>query len=90
MEPHPQSPDRNLAMELVRGTEAAALARCDGVVNRAALDTRGFRFGKLTDYRDASFLPGGAKYGDLPGMLSLAAPTKLWLGGKMVGTVAQS
>ena len=26
MEPQPQSPDRNLAMELVRGTEAAALA----------------------------------------------------------------
>jgi fructose-1,6-bisphosphatase II len=26
MDPHPQSPDRNLAMELVRGTEAAALA----------------------------------------------------------------
>jgi len=26
MEPEPQAPDRNLAMELVRGTEAAALA----------------------------------------------------------------
>ena len=29
-------------------------------VNRAAIDTRGFRFGKLTDYLDANFLPGGA------------------------------
>jgi hypothetical protein len=61
---------------------AAALARCEGAVSRAAIDTRGFRFGKLTDYRDVNFLPGGAKYGDLPGMLSLAAPTKLWLGGE--------
>jgi dienelactone hydrolase len=61
---------------------AAALARCGGAVDRAAIDTQGFRFGKLTDYRDANFLPGGAKYGDLPGMLSLAAPAKLWLGGE--------
>jgi hypothetical protein len=51
-------------------------------VNRAAIDTGGFRFGKLTDYRDANFLPGGAKYGDLPGMLSLAAPAKLWIAGE--------
>src|SRR5439155_3613756 len=43
---------------------AAALARCGGAVDRAAIDTRGFRFGKLNDYLDPSFLPGGAKYGD--------------------------
>src|SRR3954453_7576900 len=61
---------------------AAALARCGGAVNRAAIDTRGFRFGKLTDYLDANFLPGGAKYGDLPGLLSLAAPAKLLIAGE--------
>ena len=42
----------------------------------------GFRFGKLTDYRDVSFLPGGAKYGDVPGLLALNAPGKLWVGGE--------
>src|SRR5205814_10396686 len=61
---------------------AAALARSGGAVTRAALNTGGFRFGKLMDYLDANFLPGGAKYGDLPGLLSLAAPTKLWLAGE--------
>jgi hypothetical protein len=61
---------------------AVALALCGSTVDRAALDTQGFRFGKLTDYLDVDFLPGGAKYGDLPGFLSLAAPTKLWLAGE--------
>ncbi|NDB77334.1 MAG: acetylxylan esterase, partial [Verrucomicrobia bacterium] len=42
----------------------------------------GFRFGKLLDFRDPSFLPGGAKYGDVPGLLALNAPAKLWIGGE--------
>jgi hypothetical protein len=67
---------------------AVALSQCGGVVNRAVLDTRGFRFGKLTDYLDVSFLPGGAKYGDLPGFLSLAAPAKLWLAGETAESAA--
>jgi hypothetical protein len=67
---------------------AVALSQCGGVVNRAALDTHGFRFSKLTDYLDVSFLPGGAKYGDLPGFLSLAAPAKLWLTGETADSAA--
>ena len=46
------------------------------------VDTAGFRFGKLTEIHDVNFLPGGAKYGDLPGMLALGAPGKLWLAGE--------
>ena len=61
---------------------AAALAQADGAVARAALDTGGFRFAKLRSLGDLNFLPGGAKYGDLPGMLALAAPTELWLAGE--------
>src|SRR5262249_25078765 len=71
-----------IALDGTAPIAAVALARSGGGVNRAALDTRGFRFGKLTDYLDANFLPGGAKYGDLPGLLSLAAPAKLWLAGE--------
>jgi dienelactone hydrolase len=67
---------------------AAALARCGGTVTRAAVATRSFRFGKLTDYLDANFLPGGAKYGDLPGLLSLAAPTKLLVTGETADSAA--
>ena len=55
-------------------------------MQRAAIDTQGFRFLKVNDYLDANFLPGAAKYGELPGLLSLAAPTKLW----MPGETAQS
>ena len=42
----------------------------------------------LADYLDASFLPGGAKYGDLPGLLSLAAPARLWLAGESADSAA--
>jgi hypothetical protein len=46
------------------------------------VDTNGFRFGSLTDYRNPDFLPGGAKYGDLPGIVSLTAPDKLMVLGE--------
>ena len=43
--------------------------------------TAGFRFAQLKDVHDAKFLPGGAKYGDLPGLidgLPLAASAVRW------------
>lgn len=61
---------------------AAARAQARDAVDRAVVDTRGFRFGMLNDYQSPNFLPGGAKYGDLPGFLSLSAPDKLWLAGE--------
>ncbi len=61
---------------------AAARALCGDVIYRAAIDTGGFRFGKLTDFHDVNFLPGGAKYDDVPGLLALSAPEKLWLAGE--------
>ena len=64
---------------------AAARSQAGGLVRRAAIDTHGFRFGKLLDYRDVMFLPGGAKYGDLPGMLALSAGEDVWLAGEGEG-----
>jgi hypothetical protein len=61
---------------------ALALSQAAGSVRRAAIDTHGFRFEGVPHYLDAEFLPGGAKYGDIPGFLALAAPTKLWLAGE--------
>jgi hypothetical protein len=58
---------------------AAALAQADGAVAKAAIDLGGFRFGKVLDIHSPDFLPGGAKYFDLPGMAALAAPMPLWL-----------
>ena len=60
----------------------AARALAGEAVVRAAVDTKGFRFGKLLDYRDPMFIPGGAKYLDLPGMIALNAPHSLWLAGE--------
>lgn len=56
---------------------AAALDQSHGAIDRAALETGGFRFSRLLDVYDPNFLPGGARYGDLPGMLALAAPTRV-------------
>jgi hypothetical protein len=61
---------------------AAALAQSRGGVERAAIDTAGFRFANLKSERDVNLLPGVVKYGDLPALLSLAEPTKLWLAGE--------
>ena len=61
---------------------AAARAIAGDAIDRAVVDTGGFRFAKLLDYRDPQFLPGGAKYLDLPGMLALGAPHSLWLAGE--------
>jgi dienelactone hydrolase len=60
----------------------AARALAGEAIDRAAADTHGFRFGKVLDYRDPMFLPGGAKYLDLPGMISLNAPHPLWVKGE--------
>ena len=61
---------------------AAAVAQARGVVAAAVLDTGGFRFGNLLDCADANFLPGGAKYGDLPGIIALGAPASFWVSGE--------
>ncbi len=50
---------------------AAARAVSGDTIDLAAIDTGGFRFAKLLDYRDPQFFPGGAKYLDLPGILAL-------------------
>jgi hypothetical protein len=61
---------------------AAARAVAGTAIDKAAIDTNGFRFGNLLDYRDVNFLPGGSKYLDIPGMLAVAPPSPLWLAGE--------
>ncbi len=61
---------------------AAARAQCGQAIDQAVIDTGGFRFGKVLDLADPNFLPGGAKYGDLPALLALAAPGKTWVAGE--------
>ena len=51
-------------------------------MDKAVIDTQGFRFADLKSYRDVNFLPGVVKYGDLPGLLALSAPLPLWITGE--------
>ena len=60
----------------------AARAVAGTAIDKAAIETNGFRFGNLRDYRDVNFLPGGSKYLDVPGMLAVAPPSRLWLAGE--------
>jgi dienelactone hydrolase len=60
----------------------AAVAQMRGAVARVAINTNGFRFADLKDVYDMDFVPGAAKYDDLPGLLALAAPTRMWLAGE--------
>lgn len=64
---------------------AAALAR-DALKSLAA-DTDGFRFSSITDVRDVDLLPGAVRYGDVTGILALAAPMKVWAGGESPATI---
>ena len=41
------------------------------------MDATGFRFGDITEIRDVNLLVGALKYGDVPALLALCAPTPL-------------
>jgi dienelactone hydrolase len=61
---------------------AAARVIAGNQIDKAAIDTQGFRFADLTSYRDPNFVPGAVKYGDLPSLLALSAPNPLWISGE--------
>ena len=69
---------------------AAARASTGGAIAKAAVDTAGFRFGQLLDYRDPMFLPGGSKYLDVPGLLCVASAQPLWVAGEKDATLFPS
>ena len=64
---------------------AAARAQAGGAIDRAAIDTGGFRFASLNRFDDPMFFPGAVKYGDVPALLALGAPGRLWLAGESGG-----
>ena len=68
---------------------AATRAVAGATIDKTALDTRGFRFTEVADWRDPLFLPGGGKYLDLPGFLA-AQPLPLWLAGEPEPTATEA
>ncbi len=71
-----------VALDATGPLAAAARAQAREALDGAAINTGGFRFGKVLAIHDVNFLPGGAKYGDIPGLLALGTPSKLWLAGE--------
>src|SRR6185503_2055616 len=57
---------------------AAARAQAGDAIDKAAINADGFRFESLDRVTDPMFLPGAVKYGDVPGLLALNAPGRLW------------
>tara|TARA_R110002096_G_scaffold403766_4_gene601381 strand:+ start:20058 stop:22280 length:2223 start_codon:yes stop_codon:yes gene_type:complete len=79
---HPKWKVENVSMIGLKGAGhwvAAARAVAGDSIDRAVVETGGFRFAELTSDWDADFLPGAAKYGDLPAFLALGAPNSLWV-----------
>jgi len=60
----------------------AARAQARSIVDHLVATTNGFRFHQVDDLHSPEFLPGGAKYHDLPGMLAVAAPSATYVAGE--------
>ncbi len=91
-QPHPGARLSVVGLDSAGAWVAAARAQCGGAIDQAVIDTGGFRFGAILDLWDPSFLPGAAKYGDLPVLLALGAPGRVFVAGEAEGglTLAQS
>lgn len=57
----------------------SALPQVGNAVTECYADTAGFRYHGVKDLHDPNFLPGAAKYFDLPGFISLAPQVKVYL-----------
>jgi hypothetical protein len=82
LDPHDQETIHLLATDGMGPVGAAARAMAGKRIDRAAIDTQGFRFAQVEDLRDVRFLPGGAKFGDLPGLIAMGSPNPVWIAGE--------
>lgn len=71
-----------LALNGAGAIGAAARVVAGSAIDRLAVDTKGFRFADVTDYRSPDFLPGAVKYGDIHALLALSSPHPLWFAGE--------
>ena len=71
-----------VAMDSTGPLAIAARAQARTVVTKLAVNSNGFRFADVSKIHSPNFLPGGAKYFDLPGMLAVATPNQTWLTGE--------
>jgi dienelactone hydrolase len=67
----PSSQVSLVALDATAPIAAAARAQSGKALDRVALHLGEFRFGRGLDLHSPDFLPGGAKYGDVEGLISL-------------------
>jgi hypothetical protein len=67
----PSSQVSLIALDATAPIAAAARAQSGPALNRVALHLGEFRFGRVLDIHSPDFLPGGAKYGDVEGLITL-------------------
>jgi dienelactone hydrolase len=67
----PSSQVSLVALDATAPIAAAARAQSGKMVDRVALHLGEFRFGRVLDLHSPDFLPGGAKYGDVDGLITL-------------------
>jgi cephalosporin-C deacetylase-like acetyl esterase len=82
---HPKHRTQRIVVVGVEGAGAIAAAAASfapSEISKLVTDTEGFRFGRLTNVWDINFVPGAARYGDLPGILSLCSGTSTTLIGE--------
>lgn len=60
-----------IALDSTAPIAAAARAQSGKAVDRVALHLGEFRFGRVLDLQSPDFLPGGGKYGDVEGLITL-------------------
>ncbi len=77
-----------IASQSAAPAAALALAAKADAFQAAAVDTHGFRFESVASIADPLFLPGGSRYGDLPGLLAAAAPVPLLVDGEQAASLA--
>ena len=61
---------------------AAAAAIAGKTIDQAIIQSDRFRFANAENYREATFVPGAVKYGDLPSLLALRAPNRTCIVGE--------
>ncbi len=67
----PSSQVSLVALDATAPIAAAARAQSGKALDRVALHLGEFRFGRILDLHSPDFLPGGAKYGDVEGLITL-------------------
>ena len=67
----PSSQVSLIALDATAPIAAAARAQSGPALNRVAVHLGEFRFGRVLDIHSPDFLPGGAKYGDVDGLITL-------------------